>query len=193
MLTAKKSNRARWRVLVTWLMLAACMASAGGSKSVGEYQVKAVFLYNFTKFVSWPANAPTNTPFVIGIVGEDPFGTVLDEAVRQELMHNRPILIQRLRDDESATNCQMLFISRSEKDRINDVLERVRGRAILTVADAPQAAEQGVMINLLVVQGSVKMEINQNAVEAAGLQVSAKVLSLARIVNTETDGTPSKP
>ena len=188
MLTAQKSTRFGSQILVIiCLLLSGWMVSAGGAKSVGEYQVKAVFLYNFTKFVNWPTNADTstNTPFVIGIVGEDPFGTTLDDAVRGEQMQNRPIVIRRFRSDEAIGNCQVLFIARSEKDRLGEVLEQMKGRATLIVADTVRAAEHGCMINLLLAQGSVKMEINQSLVEAAGLQVSSKLLSLARIVNTE--------
>jgi hypothetical protein len=192
---AKASSRLWRQVLLAWLWLCAGMVSAGGGHAVGEYQVKAVFLFNFTKFVDWPAEAvaATNLPFVIGIVGEDPFGTTLDEAVREELARNRPIVIQRFRSNETIAKCDILFIARSEKDRLNAVLEQVKSQAILTVADTAQAAEQGVMINLSLAQGSVKMEINQNAAAAAGLKVSAKLLSLARIVNPVADKPPPQP
>ena len=194
-LTAKASFRLWRQVLVTWLLLGGCVLWGGDSKPVSEYQVKAVFLYNFTKFADWPreAGASTNSPFVIGVLGEDPFGTILDEAVRDERVQNRPIVIRRFRSDETPAKCDILFIARSESDRLNAVLEQVKGQPVLTVADTAQAAEQGVMINLLLAQGSVKMEINQRAVESAGLKVSAKLLSLARIVNTQADKPPSKP
>ena len=186
------------QLLVIWLLLPGVWAFAeGGSRSAGEYQVKAVFLYNFTKFVYWPAEAnaaaAARSPFVIGIVGEDPFGANLEEAVRKELVQGRPIVVQRFQDHEPITNCDLLFIARSEKDRLDALLAEARSRAILTVADTAKAAEQGVMINLSLVEGSVRMEINQQAVASAGLKVSAKLLSLARIVNTQTEQTPSHP
>lgn len=192
---ARKANRIWCQMVVAGLLLGGWMISAGVSKTVSEYQIKAVFLYNFTKFVNWPADAgsSTKTSFVIGIVGEDPFRATLENTVGEEMVQHRPIVIQRFRSEESVANCNMLFIARSEKDRVKAVLEQVKGRAILTVADTPQAAEQGVMINLSLVEGSVKMEINQTAVESAGLQISAKVLSLARIVSSTNDKTPSKP
>jgi hypothetical protein len=126
-------------------------------------------------------------------VGEDSFGTILDDAVRDEAVQHRPIVIRRYRRGETIAQCHILFIARSEKDRLNALLEQCKGQPILTVADTARAAEQGVMINLLLVQGSVKMEINQRAVEAAGLKVSAKLLSLAKIVNPEADEPPSQP
>jgi len=193
--TTNTISRFGRRVFTTCLLLTGLVVSAGGSKPLGEYQVKSVFLFNFTKFVSWPTNAEpsTNSPFVIGIVGEDAFGNVLDDAVRGEAVQNHPIVIQRFRSGEAIGNCHILFISRSEKDRLNQVLAQVRGRPTLTVADAPRAAERGVMINLLLVQGSVKIEINQSAVESARLSVSSKLLNLARIVNSETDNPTANP
>jgi len=176
--------------------LAACLLACAGvvwgsdSKGVSEYQVKAVFLYRFTQFVEWPAEdgAAGDRPFVIGIAGEDPFGPVLDDTVRDEkVQESRPIVIKRLHDDETLPKCDLLFIAQSEKDRLKHLLGKVRGQAVLTVADTGAAAEQGVMINLLVVQGSVKMEINQEALAAAGMKVSAKLLTLAKIVKTKAD------
>ncbi len=175
-----------WRqILAAWLLACAGVVWGGDSKGVSEYQVKAVFLFNFTHFVEWPAEAgaASDQPFVIGIAGEDPFGTVLDDTVRNELAQGRrPIVIQRFRGDETFPKCDILFIAQSQKDRLKELLGQARSRAILTVADTAGAAEQGVMINLVLVQGSVKMEINQDALTAAGLKVSAKLLSLAKIV-----------
>lgn len=191
--TAKASLRLWRQVLLIWLLLGLGLVWAEESKPIGEYQVKAVFLFNFTKFAYWPAEATANTPFVIGVVGEDSFGTILDDAVRDEMVQLRPIVIRRYRRGETIARCHILFIARSEKDRLHALLQQFQGQPILTVADTARAAEQGVMINLLLVQGSVKMEINQRAVEAAGLKVSAKLLSLAKIVNTQADPPPPQP
>ena len=99
---------------------------------------------------------------MIGIVGEDPFGTILDDAVREELAQDAvPLSFSDSSGDETLAKCDILFIARSEKDRLKGVLDQVRSQAILTVADTAGAAEQGVMINLSLVQGSVKMEINR--------------------------------
>jgi hypothetical protein len=185
-----------WRqVLLLWLLLAGGMIWAGQPKPVGESQVKAVFLFNFTKFAYWPANGDVvaNSPFVIGVVGEDTLGNSLDEAVRAELVQDRPIVVRRFRSSEAIGPCQILFIARSEIGRLDTVLERVRSQPVLTVADTAHAAEAGVMINLVLVEGSVKMEINQRAVESAGFKISAKLLGLARIVNTQVDESASKP
>jgi YfiR/HmsC-like len=172
----------------------ACLWLAGGwaagdekSGGVGEYQVKAAFLYNFTKFTDWPASAfsSTNAPLVIGILGDDPFGPMLDEVVRGEVVRAHPLVVKRLGADEDLRSCQILFISRSEKHRLPALLSQLKGSPVLTVSDASDFAEQGGMVNFRLVQKTVKLEINQAATEAASLQISGKLLKLARIVQSK--------
>jgi hypothetical protein len=199
--TSKPSKFRRRPMLAAWLLLGGWIVLAATPKSASEHELKAVFLYNFTKFVTWPVpeDGPTDSPFVIGILGDDPFGATLDNAVHGESVQHRPIVVQRLRGDQGVAQCDILFIAQSEKDRLKAVLQKVGSRPVLTVADTPGAAEQGVMINLSVVQNSakmeinVKMEINENAVKSAGLKVSAKLLNLAKIVKTQRDKTPARP
>ena len=177
-----------------WLLGAVCLWLSGGgafsadkSASVGEYQVKAAFIYNFTQFTDWPPGAfsATNAPIVIGIVGEDPFGDTMDEVVRGEVVRGRPLVVKRLRPDEDLRSCHVVFISRAEKDRLPALLSQLKGSPILTVSDAGGFAEQGGMVNLLLVQKTIKLEINPAAAADAGLQISAKLLKLARIVKSK--------
>ncbi|MSU57808.1 MAG: YfiR family protein [Pedosphaera sp.] len=174
-----------------WLLGLACLWLAGGwadgeekSAGVGEYQVKAAFLYNFTQFTDWPASAfaSTNAPIVIGIVGEDPFGKTMDEVVSGEVVRGRLLVLKRLGADEDLRGCHVLFISRSAKERLPAMLSQLKGSPVLTVSDLNGFGQQGGMVNLLLVNKTVKMEINQAAAEEAGLQISAKLLKLARIV-----------
>lgn len=176
-----------------WFMALACLALAGGwpvaadsSTAPGEYQVKAAFLFNFTKFTDWPPGTFTisNAPIVIGIVGDDPFGPALDEAVRSELVGPRALAVKRLRAEDDWSGCQVLFFSRSEKDRLPELLSRVKGRPVLTVSDNKDFAELGGMINLVLVNKTVKLEINPAATKAGGLRISAKLLNLARLVKS---------
>lgn len=172
--------------------LACLWLAAGGvageekGRGVSEYQVKAAFIFNFTKFTDWPTNAsaPPNTPIVIGIVGQDPFGNTLDDVVSGESVRGRPLVVKRLRVEEDLRSCHLLFISRSEKDRLPALLSRLKGSPVLTVGDFDGFANQGGMVNLLLIQKSVKIDINQAAAEEAGLQISAKLLKLARIVRS---------
>src|SRR5204863_5659033 len=102
-----------------------------------EYQIKAVFLFNFAQFVDWPANAfpEAQTPLVIGVLGEDPFGSYLDETVRGEKVNNRPLVVRRYRRVDEIKTCHVLFISRSEANRLEQIFSGLKGRNILTVGD----------------------------------------------------------
>lgn len=163
--------------------------------SGSEYQVKAVFLFNFTHFVEWPksAFAATNAPLTIGIVGEDPFKQRLEEVVQGEEVHGHPLQIKRLTMEDDLTGCQLLFFSRAIKDRLAAALRQVRGRPILTVGDTSGMAERGVMINLPLGKDNIKMEINLQAARQNGLTISSKLLRLARIVGASPEHLPNSP
>src|SRR5690242_16233871 len=102
-----------------------------------DYQVKAVFLFNFAQFVEWPSRAfaDKSSPIVIGIVGEDPFGAVLDQVVKGEAVRGRPIVVRRYAAGETPDDCQILFISHSEAARVDTLLQGVNTRPVLTVSE----------------------------------------------------------
>lgn len=179
------TNRRNWLVRLACLWLVSAWAFAADPSPVAsEYQVKATFLYNFTKFTNWPpgAFATPSAPIVIGILGEDPFGHTMDDVVRGEVVGQRPLDVKRLRAEDDLRSCHVLFISRSEKERLPTVLSQLKGSPVLSVGEINGFAEQGGMINLLLVNKTVKIEINQAATVQAGLQISAKLLKLARLV-----------
>jgi hypothetical protein len=152
----------------------------------GEYQVKAVFLFNFSRFVEWPetAFADSKSPFVVGVFGFDPFGADLDEAVRGESVRGHPLVVRRVRDAADAANCQILFIHHSERNRLPEVLSAVDKRSILTVSDMPDAAKQGVMIRFVTQDGRIRMRINAESARAAHLTISSNLLRSAEIVGS---------
>lgn len=153
---------------------------------LSEYQVKAAFLYNFAKFVEWPTASSAGVPeLVIGIWGDDPFGAVLDNVVRGKTVSQRPLLIRRLTRMEEARSCQVLFVSRSEQERLSPLLEILRGQPVLTVSESDRFAQRGGMINFILVNENVKLEINPNAATAAKLKIKSNLLSLAKIVNPD--------
>lgn len=177
-----------------WLLMSALLLSGGAGLSAQtapapEYQVKAVFLFRFAQFVDWPPEAfpDAQAPLVIGVLGRDPFGAYLDETVRGETVTNRPLAVQRYRRVEEIKTCHILFISRSEMDRLGRVLARLRGRSILTVADAEDSGLRDVMIALVTAQNKIRLSINLQAAEAADLAISSKLLRLAEIVTTGRD------
>ncbi len=169
------------RRAVVSLVLAFALA-ASAAPGLTEYQVKAAFLFNFTRFTEWPAGTftTTNAPLIIGIVGEDPFDKTLDDLVRGEVAQGHPLVIQRLRADEDLRHCHVLFISSSEKDRLPTLLAPLAGLPIETVGDVEGFAEKGGVVNFYLENKAVKMEINKAAADRAGLKISSKLFSLAR-------------
>ena len=174
---------------VVWglLLLAGLDASAPTGPS-REYQIKAVFLFNFAQFVEWPprAFASANSPIVIGVLGENPFGEYLDETVRGEKVENRPLEVQRYLQVDEIKTCHVLFISRSEASRLDQILVSLKDRSILLVGDGDDFVQRGGMIRLATNQSKIRVSINVDAAKAANLTISSKLLRAAELV------TPSK-
>jgi hypothetical protein len=149
-----------------------------------EYQIKAVFLFNFAQFVEWPpsAFAGAEAPLVIGVLGRDPFGGALDEAVLDEKTHGRKFVIQRYSRVEEIQTCHILFVSRSESGRLPAISNAMKGRSILTVSDADGFTEQGGMIRFVMEQNKVRFRINLESAKTAGLTLSSKLLQSAGVV-----------
>lgn len=152
-----------------------------------EYDIKAVFLFNFAQFAEWPASAfaTTNSPFVIGVLGPDPFGAILDKTVQDERIRGRPIEVRRFSKPQEAPGCHLLFLGAGDKRRIEETIRLTRGRPILTVSDEPGGDRSGVMIALRTAKGRVRFGINAAAAESAGITISAKLLSVARTSEKE--------
>lgn len=153
------------------------------SQNPTEYQVKGAFIYNFAKFVEWPAGIPAGgRPFIIGIFGKDPFGSLIDEAVSGKNVRDRKIAVKRFSRIDEAVDSQILFISSSEAESVPRILKELGRTPMLTVSDIDRFAEQGGMVQLLMDQNRVRFAINVAAVERAGLRPSSQLLKLARIV-----------
>ncbi|HVS52191.1 MAG TPA: YfiR family protein [Opitutaceae bacterium] len=149
-----------------------------------EYQLKAAYLFKLPQFVEWPAGAfaDAQAPFVIGILGEDPFGVYLDDFVRDEKMDTHPIVVRRFRRGEEARGCHVLYIGRSEGAALEKIFAQLRRQPTLTVGDLDEFARLGGMIHLVVEDGRIHFSINADAAKAAGLDISSKLLRLATIV-----------
>jgi hypothetical protein len=177
-------NRFLWRGS---LLLAACFCIARivTAATGAEYQVKAAFIYKFATYVRWPAAAGVDvtTPFVIGILGKDPFGTSLSEVVRGQNVQGRVIVVRSVERVEEALRCDLVFVSSSERDNLPHILAALRGSPVLTVSDVDQFAEHGGMIGLVITEDNrVRFTINKAAIERPGLRASSQLLQLARIV-----------
>jgi hypothetical protein len=172
----------RLAALVVGLTLLAGDASA----ALSEQRLKAVFLFNFSKFVEWPpsAFAAADAPFVIGVFGRDPFGRDLDDVARGEAVNGRQLLVRRVRTVEDAAACQILFISQSERANLDEILAALTSSNTLTVSDLDSAAPRGAMIRLVTDHDKVRLRINVESARAAGLTISSKLLRAAEIVTT---------
>ncbi|MGC3958924.1 MAG: YfiR family protein [Verrucomicrobiota bacterium] len=161
------------------------LSGAGRAQEVREveYEVKAAFLLKFAMFVQWPTNAlaaDPQVPFVVGILGEDPFGGKFDQAIKTEKVNGRSIEIRRARRAAELLECQVVFICASEAPRFAELIAAFQARPILTVADEAGFALQGGMIGFFKETGKVRFEINPPALERAGLKVSSKLLQVGR-------------
>ncbi len=150
-----------------------------------EYLIKAVFLYNFAKFTTWPAESfpDPQAPLRLCIFGEDPFGAAM-ESIEGKSIKQRPLAVIRIVQVADAERCHILFISTSEEERLRTILDDLRDRPILTIADMPDFARAGGTINLKTVEDRIRFDINVDAANAAALKLSSKLLRLGNIVNT---------
>jgi len=155
---------------------------------VRDYQLEAVYLFNFTQFVEWPAPAANGPkPFAICILGDDPFGKYLDDTVRGETLSNRPLTVTRYHRVEEAADCQVLFISRSESPQLEAIVQHLHGQTVLTVSDADNFVQHGGTIGFVPQDGRIRLRINLQAAKAAGLTISSKLLRVAETVGAEKE------
>lgn len=178
-----RCRRAGW--LVAWLLtFLLAVETLAQSSQLREYQIKAVFLYNFAHFVEWPAPAlaDPSDPLVIGVLGQDPFGPLLDEAVAGEKIDQHPLIVRRFRRVDEIDRCHVLFVSSSENDRLAQTFAQLKGRSILVVGESEGFAKRGGMIRFVTEKNKVRLRVNLEAARAAGLVISSKLLRPAEIV-----------
>ncbi len=153
-----------------------------------EYQVKAVYLYNFGKFVEWPAAASREDSFTICVLGRDPFGGTLDAAVAGETIGEKKMAARRIADVQDSTNCKILFISASEAGRLKQILAALGKSSVLTVSDMPDFTAAGGMIQFVLNDNKVRFEVNLGAAQKNGLTLSSQLLKVALAIRKEQPG-----
>jgi hypothetical protein len=155
-----------------------------------EYEVEAAYLSNFGRFVEWPARAgaasgqsgagPSNAgPFYVCVLGQDPFGSLLDAALKGETIGAAPIVAKRIAGPEEAAGCRILFVSSSKDSQLNAILAALGTSNILTVGEMPGFTRRGGMIQFVVSANRVRFEINLTAAQRAGLTLSSELLKVA--------------
>lgn len=148
---------------------------------VHEVDMKAVFLYHFSAFVEWPPKAFIDpyAPFVIGVLGDDPFGEVLDQVIQGEFKNQHPIIVRRFSRRDDFTKCHILYVSDSERRRLNEIMNQLKGRPILTVSDIDGFNRAGGIVQFKRHSNRIGLAIDKASSDKAGLQISSKLLRLA--------------
>jgi YfiR/HmsC-like len=169
-----------------WIGETAAQVSDASDSS--EYLIKAGFIYNFAKFVEWPSTAfaDQDSPIVIGVIGVDPFGSLIDRIVEDKKIGSRGFVIKRFRwgkDLKDLKDCKILFVSPSERAHIDEILQLVKGLPILTVGETPGFAERGGIIRFTLEDNRVRFEVNVEAARHADLNISSRLLTLAKIIS----------
>ena len=180
------------RLLIALTMLLTVAPDARGQdpSASSEYLIKAGFIYNFANLVQWPqtAFAQPDSPIVIGILGEDPFGAVIDHALEGKKVNGRGFVIKRLKSASDLNECHILYVSSADITNPGEILHSLKGLPILTIGEMPGFAKRGGIINLVLDNERVRFEVNIDAAKQADLNISSRLLALATIIQPAADG-----
>ena len=180
------------RTLITWLGLALCSATGGmavGSNAAAEsgssreYEIKTAFIYNFVKFVDWPAAALPETSDTLNLCvwGDEPFAVAFD-SLKDKVVKGRRLVVKHMEQPRDFEGCHVLFVGSSEEKRAQQVMQALQGRSILTVGETERFPQLGGIINFVIEKNKIRFEINMSSAERASLKLSSQLLSLAKIV-----------
>lgn len=172
--------------LVAGLALAALALAAPSARAVGVNETKSEMLWNIAKFVQWPeaSLAGSKGQIVFTILGEDELAAELANLLSAKTINGKPVFVRFARRAQDARGSQILYVASSEVDHLNAVLMEVAGAPVLTVADTPAFTANGGMVGFAEETGKVRFEINLGHAERSGLRISAKLLALARVVDS---------
>jgi hypothetical protein len=177
-----------------YLILFIALAALGGTRhaaameaaeslEVSEYEMKAAYLYNFAKFVEWPsyAFADKNSPILIGIVGNDPFGYTLDLVISNKTIGERPLIVRRLTWPADLHGYHIIFLSSYETQHMPQITSSLQGIPVLIITEMPRSLGRGSIVNFVMEGNKVKFEIDVGNADKVGLKISSKLLMLARV------------
>ncbi len=161
-----------------------CGIGAAQSEQLNEYEVKAAFLFNFTKFVEWPESSfgDPQAPIVLGIIGDDPFGDNLARIIAEQKVQGRGLIIRKENLGDDLHRCHVLFVSASERLHSAQILSSIQSASVLTVSDMDGFAEAGGVIQFVMQENRVRFVVNLDAATQDKLRLSAKLLALARVI-----------
>ena len=164
----------------------ASLASGQVNATTG-YEVKTAFLFNFAKFIDWPASgfATPQSPFTICVLGQDPFGNMLEDTLNGKIIGERPLAVRRLKDKAEAQRCQIVFVGSSEIAHLAEIVGSLQKSNVLLVGEMNGFAALGGTIEFTIEENHVRFMINIDAADRSGLKFSSKLLAVARIVHDE--------
>jgi hypothetical protein len=166
-------------LMIAWILVGASYLNAQ-QPTPTEYEVKAAYLYNFGKFVGWPAKVTAASElFSICVLGEDPFGSTFDATIAGESINGKKVVVKRIAKPQDAVSCRILFISSSEESRLKEILATLDNTSVLTVSDISQFTRRGGMIRFVMEANRVRFEVNLTTAEHAGLTLSSQLLKVA--------------
>lgn len=163
------------------------MSRQGIVQAPKEYQVKAAFLFNFTRFIEWPADAfaAADSPFILGVVGTNPFGSHLEEIIKGESINGHPLVLRYFKTSADVTPCHILYIALDNKEEMKKAMIQADALNALTVSDISNFTKQGGIIRFVTEDNKTRIRINLSAARAEGLTISSKLLKLAEIVESQ--------
>lgn len=183
-ITPKRRASFRGTLSAIFLVASAGFSLQAQTETTPEYQVKSVFLYNFTHFVEWPVYAfeSNYSPFVIGVIGGDPFGTYLDQTIAEERTGSHIIRVVRYNSIKDIGACHILYVAAQDPEEIREILQAVSQRPILTVGDTPNFTRWGGMVRFYTEAGKIRLQVNNTLAKENGLKISSKLLRVAQVL-----------
>jgi hypothetical protein len=173
------------RLFLLGLTVATGVASAPAPR--GEYEVKAAFLYNFAKFVRWPEETASAPRFVVAVLGQDPFGPVLDRTFAGKSILDRPVEVRRVASAAEAAGAHLVYVAASEQDRLPAIVSALSSTPVLTVGEGASFADSGGMIAFLLRDEVIRFDVNLAQAERSRLKLSSQLVRLAQRVITDGD------
>lgn len=174
-----------FRPILLLLLLVGGVSGELMAQPPAEEQVKAAFLFNFTQFIEWPDSAfqYEGAPLIIGVYGNNPFGSFLENLIDKEYSGTHPIVVRYVKSPDEISQCHILYIEPGFRVKVKEVLEITEHKAVLTVSDAENFIEIGGMVRFKNVDNRIRFQINPDKPGAAGIKISSKVLRLAEIAS----------
>lgn len=182
------------RVALFWaitcaLVLGAPLTSLAAAR-LSESEIKAAYLFNFTRFVEWPPEAfsDAKAPIVIGVLGEDGFADLLRDSTAGKIVNGRAVVIRQLKEGSDLRSCNILFVSASERRYGPRIHEQLKNSTVLTVGDADLSVQSISIITFFVEENKLRLEIDLESASAARLKISSKIIAVSRIVDHRNKG-----